>query len=59
MLAFGMHDRALLASHMMPIFSGTFPQAPIVQLDRAGHFCQEDEPQMLTALISQFIALTP
>ena len=59
MLAFGMHDRALLASHVIPIFSGTFPDAPIVRLAGAAHFCQEDEPELLTALISQFIALTP
>ncbi len=59
MLAFGMQDRALLAEHMLPLFSGTFPGAPIVPLPGAGHFCQEDEPQLLTALISQFIALTP
>jgi len=59
MLAFGMHDRALLAGHMIPIFSGTFPDAPVVPLAGAAHFCQEDEPELLTALISQFIALTP
>jgi haloalkane dehalogenase len=59
MLAFGMQDRALIAGHMLPIFAGTFPGAPIVPLPGAGHFCQEDEPELLTALISQFIALTP
>jgi haloalkane dehalogenase len=59
MLAFGMHDRALLASHIIPIFSGAFPDAPIVRLPGAAHFCQEDEPELLTALISQFVALTP
>ena len=59
MLAFGMRDRALLSRHMLPIFSGTFPDAPIVPLTGAAHFCQEDEPELLTALISQFIALTP
>lgn len=59
MLAFGMHDRALLARHMIPIFAGTFPGAPIARLASAAHFCQEDEPELLTALISQFIGLTP
>lgn len=59
MLAFGMRDRALLARHMIPIFSGAFPGAPVVRLAGAAHFCQEDEPDLLTALISQFIALTP
>jgi haloalkane dehalogenase len=59
LLAFGMHDRALLARHMIPLFAGTFPGAPIARLDGAAHFCQEDEPELLSALISQFIALTP
>jgi haloalkane dehalogenase len=54
MLAFGM-----LASHMIPIFEGTFPRAPVVRLESAAHFCQEDEPELLIALISQFVALTP
>jgi len=58
MLAFGMQDRALLASHMIPIFSGAFPDAPVVRLAGAAHFCQEDEPELLTALILQFVALT-
>jgi len=58
MLAFGMRDRALLAAHMIPIFSGAFPAAPIVRLPGAAHFCQEDEPALLSALISQFVALT-
>jgi cis-3-alkyl-4-acyloxetan-2-one decarboxylase len=59
MLAFGMHDRALLARHMIPIFAGAFPDAPIARLGSAAHFCQEDEPELLICLISQFIALTP
>jgi haloalkane dehalogenase len=59
MLAFGMRDRALLAGHLIPIFSGAFPEAPVVRLADASHFCQEDQPELLTALISQFVALTP
>jgi haloalkane dehalogenase len=59
LLAFGMHDRALLARYMIPLFAGTFPDAPIARLGGAAHFCQEDEPELLTALIGQFIALTP
>jgi haloalkane dehalogenase len=58
MLAYGIQDRALLARHMIPLFCGTFAHAPVVRLPGAAHFCQEDEPELLTALISQFVALT-
>ena len=58
MLAEGMQDRALLPQHFIPIFQAGFPGAPVVELPHAGHFCQEDQPETLVALLEQFISLT-
>lgn len=55
MLAYGMQDRALLPEHMIPIFRAGFPDAPIIELANAGHFCQEDAPETLIALLQQFL----
>lgn len=58
MLAEGMHDRALLPEHFIPVFQAGFPGAPVVRLEHAGHFCQEDQPETLVALLEQFIQLS-
>jgi haloalkane dehalogenase len=39
----------------MADFRLLFPKAPVVQLPGVGHFCQEDAPETLTAMIHQFI----
>ena len=39
-------------------FKAQFPNAPVVELPQAGHFCQEDVPETLVALIQQFIQQT-
>ena len=36
-------------------FRGIFPDAPIVKVKGVGHFCQEDIPELLVALIQQFM----
>jgi haloalkane dehalogenase len=58
MLAVGMKDYAIDPDRMMAGFRNIWPAGPIVQLPNAGHFCQEDAPETLTALIHQFIQLT-
>ena len=55
MLVEGMQDRALLPQYFIPIFRANFPGAPVIQLEHAGHFCQEDQPETLIALLEQFI----
>jgi haloalkane dehalogenase len=30
----------------------------VIELENAGHYCQEDAPEILIALIRQFIQLT-
>lgn len=58
MLAEGMEDKAMPPALVINDFRRLFPNGPIVELDNVGHFCQEDAPQALTALIHQFIQMT-
>ena len=58
MLADGLQDRAIVPALALRHFREAFPKGSIVELENAGHYCQEDAPAMLVALIEQFIELT-
>jgi cis-3-alkyl-4-acyloxetan-2-one decarboxylase len=58
MLAEGMRDRAVLPEIALNHFRAAFPAGAVVELPDAGHFCQEDQPAILVALIEQFVQLT-
>jgi len=58
MLAEGMKDKAMPPALVMDDFRRLFPKGPIVQIENAGHFCQEDTPDTLVALIQMFIQMT-
>lgn len=58
MLAEGMADKAMPPALVMDDFRRLFPNGPIVELEDVGHFCQEDAPKTLVALIQQFIQMT-
>jgi cis-3-alkyl-4-acyloxetan-2-one decarboxylase len=58
MLAEGMRDRAILPEIALEHFREAFPAGAVVELQDAGHFCQEDQPALLVALIEQFVQLT-
>ena len=58
MLAEGMRDRAIPPERAITDFKPLFPNGPIVELENVGHFCQEDAPETLVALIQQFIQMT-
>jgi haloalkane dehalogenase len=58
MLAVGLKDRGISPAYQIADFKGVFPDGPIVELPDAGHFCQEDAPETLVALIRQFIQMT-
>jgi haloalkane dehalogenase len=58
MLAEGMCDRAIPPERAITDFKTLFPAGPIVKLENVGHFCQEDAPETLVALIQQFIQVT-
>lgn len=54
----GMADRTLDAEHLLPLFSVLFPTAPIHRLAGVGHYCLEDAPDDIAALIVRFIRQT-
>lgn len=58
MLAEGMADKAMPPALVMDDFKRLFPNGPIVELENVGHFCQEDAPKTLVALIQMFIQMT-
>jgi pimeloyl-ACP methyl ester carboxylesterase len=55
MLAEGMRDHAIPPDLAIERFRARYPQAPVVELPNAGHFCQEDAPETLVALLQQFL----
>jgi cis-3-alkyl-4-acyloxetan-2-one decarboxylase len=58
MLAEGMRDKAVLPETALAHFRAAFPGGAIIELEHAGHYCQEDAPETLIALIRQFVQLT-
>jgi haloalkane dehalogenase len=48
-------DRTLHAEHFLPLFSALFPHARIERLPGVGHYCFEDAPEAIAALIADFI----
>ena len=58
MLAEGMKDHAIPPETAIADFRGLWPDGPVVELPHAGHFCQEDAPELLVALIRQFLQLS-
>jgi pimeloyl-ACP methyl ester carboxylesterase len=58
MLIEGMRDRAIPAEIALADFRGLYPNGPVVTLDAAGHFIQEDAPEICVALIQQFLQMT-
>ena len=59
MLAVGLEDHAIHPENQISDFRALFPDAPLVTLPGVGHFCQEDAPETLVALIQQFIQSNP
>lgn len=58
MFAAGMQDKAADPRLLIAQFEAQFPGAPVVKLEHAGHFVQEDAPETVVALIQQFIQST-
>ena len=58
MLAEGMLDQAIPPALAIADFRALFPDGPLVKLENAGHFCQEDAAPELVALIQLFMQLT-
>ena len=58
MLAEGMRDHAIFPESALADFTALWPNGPVTKLPNAGHFCQEDAPETIVALIRQFLQLT-
>jgi haloalkane dehalogenase len=58
MLAEGLCDHGIPPALAMADFKGVWPDGPVVELPGVGHFCQEDAPETLVALILQFLQTT-
>ena len=59
MLASGDLDFGIAPEQARTDFRNIFPTAPIVPLPGVGHFCQEDAPETLVALIQGFMQAHP
>lgn len=59
MYTHGLEDHAVPADLAMDAFRSVWPDAPVVPLAGVGHFCQEDAPDTLVALLRAFIQHTP
>ncbi len=55
LLAEGLADHAIPPQLAVADFEALWPGRPVVRLPGVGHFCQEDAPETLVALIAQFM----
>lgn len=58
MLVEGLRDRAIPPALAMADFRGLWPSGPVHELPTAGHYCQEDAPAEIVALIGRFLDAT-
>ena len=58
MMVEGMKDHAGVPEFAIGVFRDMYPDAPITMLPNAGHYCQEDAPEIIVPLIQQFLKLT-
>ena len=59
MLAEGMRGKATHPENSISDFKALWPEGPVNEIEQAGHFCQEECPNILVALIHQFIQMNP
>jgi haloalkane dehalogenase len=54
-LAYGMKDKAIEPDYAIRDFKALFPGSKVVEMLNAGHYSQEDEPELLINLIKEFM----
>ena len=54
-LAYGMQDKAIDPDYAIRDFKALFPSSIVTEIPNAGHYSQEDEPQLLIDLIKKFM----
>ena len=50
-----MQDKAIDPDYAIRDFRALFPQSKVTEIPNAGHYSQEDEPQILIDLIQKFM----
>ncbi len=55
MMVEGLRDTAIPPEIALADFKGLWPDAPLHVLETAGHYCQEDEPELIVAKILEFL----
>jgi len=58
MMVEGMQDHAIDPERAIEGFKTLYPNGSVVRLPNAGHFCQEDAPEIIVPLIQQFLQMT-
>ena len=53
----GMLDRAIPPALALADFAGLWPNAPIVQVPQAGHYIQEDAPEVVVPALQTFLGM--
>ena len=53
----GMLDRAIPPALALADFAGLWPKAPVIQLSGAGHYIQEDAPEIVVPALQTFLAM--
>jgi pimeloyl-ACP methyl ester carboxylesterase len=59
MLIEGMLDRAIPPALALADFRGVWPGGPVIEVPGAGHYIQEDAPEVALAAIQTFLATLP
>jgi cis-3-alkyl-4-acyloxetan-2-one decarboxylase len=53
----GMLDRAIPPTLALADFAGLWPKAPVIQVPDAGHYIQEDAPEVVVAALQTFLGM--
>ena len=53
----GMLDRAIPAALAIADFKGIWPDAPVIEVPGAGHYIQEDAPEIVVPVLQSFLAM--
>ncbi len=55
----GMLDRAIPPALAMADFRGLWPEAPVIEVPTAGHYIQEDAPEIVIPALQTFLRMIP
>ncbi len=53
----GMLDRAIPPTLALADFAGLWPKATVIQVPDAGHYIQEDAPEVVVAALQTFLGM--